>query len=346
MKFVRFIILFSLIFWVAGCATDSEIVEKEEKEIKASGGKVEKLGEKELARISELRRTRNSEDQGLTQMIRETPNYTVSQYLTRYPNANNQNSKDFNVGGYDILDIKVYEEPDLSKEVRVGSDGNISFPMIGQIKVEGMTASEIEKLISTKLSQGGFVLNAHVSVNVKDYKSKQFMVLGAVKTPGTYPLQGKERLLDALSKAGGIDWTQGGKQAMIIRAGTDKEEKVVIRIDLSGLMKGTDQYSNLLLADKDLFYIPKAENFSIIGQVRQPGSYPYLEKNLTIVEAISKAGGFTPLAAPNRTQVLRMENGKEKIIKVNVNDITDSGRKTQDISILPGDVIVVPESMF
>lgn len=343
MKIIKFIVLVLLMIPIAACATDSEFIEDE---AKISDGKTGGIGEKELAHLSELRKTRAGEDQTLTRMIRETPNYSVSQYLTRYPNANTAGSKDFGVGGDDILDIRVYEEPDLSKEVRVGSDGFISFPMIGRIRVEGLTTAEIEKLISAKLAQGQFILNAHVAVNIKDYKSKQFMVLGAVKSPGTYPIRGRERLLDAISGAGGVDWTQGGKQAMLIRNNGTGSDKVVIRIDLSGLLKGADQYSNLPMTDDDLLYIPKAENFSIIGQVRNPGAYPYLDKDMTIVEAISRAGGFTPVAAPNRTQILRMENGKEKTIKVNVNAITDSGKKTQDISILPGDVIVVPESMF
>jgi len=346
MRFLKCIILLG-VFLFAACATEGEVA----KETKvAAAGKSDSLGEKEMRRIAEIRKTKGGEDPGLIKVIRETPNYTVSQYLSLNPNANNSRTRDFSIGGYDILDVKVYEEPDLSREgIRVGSDGHISFPLIGRIKVEGLTTSEIEKLISTKLAQGQYVLNAHVSVSVKDYKSKQFMVLGAVRSPGTYPVQAKERILDAISKAGGIDFTQGGKQGMVIRTeqlGTDKEEKIVIRIDLSNLLKGGDQVSNLLLADKDLIYVPRAENFYLIGEVKQPGAYPYLEKEITLVEAISKAGGFTQLAARNRTRIVRVENGVEKIIEINVDAITDGGKKAQDVRILPGDVIVVPESFF
>jgi polysaccharide export outer membrane protein len=121
---------------------------------------------------------------------------------------------------------------------------------------------------------------------------------------------------------------------------------VVIRIDLPGLLKGGEQMSNLLMTDGDLLYIPKPENFYIIGQVNTPGSYPYLEKAITVVEAISKAGGFTQIAARNRTRIIRVENGNEKIIEVQVDAITGAGKKSQDVTILPGDVIVVPESFF
>jgi polysaccharide export outer membrane protein len=146
-----------------------------------------------------------------------------------------------------------------------------------------------------------------------------------------------------------VDFTQGGKEAMIIRteaADTVDQRKVVIRIDLNELLKGGNQLANLTLRDQDLLYIPKAENFYIIGQVKQPGSYPYLDREITLVEAISKAGGFTEIAARNRTRIIRVEDGVEKIIQVQVDAITDAGKKQQDVIVQPGDVIVVPESFF
>jgi polysaccharide export outer membrane protein len=283
-------------------------------------------------------------------VIKGTASYTVAEYLSRNPEANNPSSRDFSVGGNDVMNITVYEEPDLTREnIRVSADGYISFPFINRVKVEGLTSSEIEELISTKLAEGQYLLNAHVSVSVQEFNSKQYLVLGSVKNPGSYPLQGNDRVLDAISRSGGIDFEQGGKQAMIVRTenpGTEEEEKIVIQIELGGLLKGGDQRSNLLLADNDLLYIPKAENFYILGQVKNPGSYPYLEKDITLVEAISKAGGFTPIAARNRTRIIRIEDGVEKVIQVKVDVITQAGRKAQDIRIQPGDVIVIPESFF
>ena len=122
---------------------------------------------------------------------------------------------------------------------------------------------------------------------------------------------------------------------MIIRtenAGSLQELKLIIRIDLPGLLKGGDQVSNLLLTDKDHLYIPSAQPFFIIGQVEKPGSYLYRENEITIVEAISMAGGFTRIASRNRTRIVRMEDGVEKIIEVRVDQITDSGKKPRTLS--------------
>jgi len=318
-----------------------------------TGGELKGIGETELARIEEIKeekRKREKADINLEQVMEGTPNYSVAEYLSLHPDANNPMARDYRVGGYDVLSITVYEEADLSREsIRISAEGYISFPLIGRIRVDTLTISEIENLIAEKLATGQYLLDAHVSVSVVDFKSKQFMVLGSVKEPGTYPLQAKERVLDAISRAGGIDFEQGGKQGVVIRTenpNTDREKKVVIQIEVSDLLKGGDQLSNLLLADKDLLYVPKADFYYVIGQVKEPGKYPYQEKDITLVEAISTAGGFTPIAARNRTRIIRMEGDVEKIIEIKVDAITKAGKKLHDISIHPGDVIVVPESFF
>jgi polysaccharide biosynthesis/export protein len=363
MRLLQYGILVMVCF-VSGCLITGDVV----RETIVSSGKIEGLKKPELDKIAEIKESSKGKEDNLKNVIKATTNYTIMEYLSHNSEANNPDSMDFTVGGYDVIDITVYEEPDLSREnVRISADGYISFPLVGRLKVDGLTSSEIESLISDKLAQGEYVLNAHVSVTVKEFKSKQFMILGSVKTPGSYPLQAKERVLDAISKAGGINFDQGGKEAMIIRTENSvptpehgkkggkivtenekagEDEKIVIRIELNSLLKGGDQMSNILLADKDLIYIPRAESFYIIGQVQKPGSYPYLEKEITLVEAITKAGGFTPTAARNRTRIVRVEDGVEKIIEVQVDAITESGQKGKDVLLRPGDVIVVPEGFF
>ncbi len=100
------------------------------------------------------------------------------------------------------------------------------------------------------------------------------------------------------------------------------------------------------MQDKDVLFIPAAQNFYIIGQVKEPGSFALTDREITLVEAISRSGGFTPIAARNRVRIIRVEKGVEKIITVNVDAITDAGKKIQDVIIQPNDVIVVPESFF
>lgn len=339
------------LIWLSGCVTGGEVVQI--KQVSNAEVVLEDLDEEERAQLAEFRKSQENKATGdieLKNVVKKTPNYSIEEYLDLPSSERAVDNQDYRVGGYDVIDVIVYEEEDLSREkVRISADGYISFPLIGRLNVDGMTTSEIEITIARKLAEGQFLLDAHVSVIVTEYLSKQFMVLGSVKVPGSYALREQERLLDAISKAGGIDFEQGGKQGMIIRTenpGAKNERKIVIQIDLPALLKGGDQFANLPLLNKDLIYIPKADYFYIIGQVQEPGSYPYLEKEISLVEAIGKSGGFTPIAARNRTRIIRVENGVEKIIEVKVDEITEAGKKGQDILIQPGDVIVVPESFF
>ena len=344
----RLVIVILTFALLGACSTGGDVVQV----TSVSDSNLEGLGEKELAQLAEIKEAekQEKEDSGLTGVIEKTPNYTVEEYLTLYPQASSQDAWDYKIGGYDILNIIVYEEEDLEREeLRVGAGGYISFPLIGRVKVGGLTTSEVEKLISNKLAKGQYILDAHVSVTIEEYKSKQFMVLGAVQEPGVFPLQAKERVLDGVSKAEGIDFKQVGERGMLIRtlnSNAGQERKVVISFDLANLLKGVDQLSNLLLIDKDVIYIPTADFYFVIGQVEKPGKFLYQEKEITLVEAISSAGGFTPIAARNRTQIIRLEDGVEKIIKIKVDAITRSGKKLHDIKVLPGDVIVIPESFF
>ena len=348
------IICISLCTLMEACSTGGDVVcviDVAEKD--GSQG----LDQEERDRLAKIKEAEQGESNGhgLNNVIKATPSYNVLEYLSLRPDANNPATKGYTVGGYDVLNINVYEEADLSRQgVCVSAEGYISFPLINRVAVDGLSASEIATRISNRLAEGQFLIDAHVSVTVSDYKSKQFMVLGPVRLPGSYPLKADERVLDALSRAGGIGSggirsDEAGSKLMIIRTeqpNTANERKLVVRIILQALLDQGDPLSNLLLEDGDVLYISKAERFYIIGQVKKPGSFFHVDKHTTLVEAISMAGGFTTIAARNRTRIVRVENGREKIIKVKVDAIIKSGKKGQDVEILPGDVIIVPESFF
>ncbi len=335
-------------FFLCACGFGGKVV----KVTTLQAGSYAGLEEEDQRRLDEIKKAQIEKgiDNSLKNIIEETRHFSVAQYLSEHPAARGHAGGDYNVGGYDVLSVTVYEENDLSKEaVRVSADGYISFPLIGRIMVSDLSTSEIEELISSKLAEGQYLLDPHISVMVTGYNSKRFLVLGSANGPGSYSLKARERVLDAISRAGGINFDQAGKRGMIIRTenpNTDQERKIVINLDLQGLVKGRDQVSNIYLEDKDVLFIPTAEHFYILGQVRSPGAYLFSDREITLVEAISTAGGFTSIAARNRTRIVRIDDGVEKIIQVKVDAITNAGKKIQDVVILPDDVIVVPESFF
>jgi polysaccharide biosynthesis/export protein len=316
----------------------------------------------DVAKLQEIKKSiitqRDEEDSAVTRLLGKTPSFTVPEYIAKYPESKTI-GEDYKIGGYDVLSITVYEEKDLTIEsIRVSADGFISFPLIGRLHVADMNTSQVEQIIARKLAEGAYLLDAHVSVMVTKYEGRKFSVLGAVKNPGNYPLQAREKVLDGISKAGGIAVEGGGststaggeaQEAMIIRMlnpGRSGEQKIVINVDLQGLLKGKDQVSNIYLADNDVLFIPKSDYFYIIGEVKNPGSYAFIKKDITIIEALSIAGGFTRIAARNKTRIVRIENGVERIYNVNVDAITKAGKMIQAVPIKPNDLIVVPESFF
>lgn len=344
-----------LLFLACG-GIDSKVVKVTEVEKDPYAG----VKREDVKKIEELKRSitqqKDEGDPTITSLLGKTPSFSVSEYLLKHPESRTV-GEDYKIGGYDVLSITVYGEKDLTLEsVRVSADGSITFPLIGRIQVAEMNTAEAEKLITKKLAEGQYLLDAHVSILVTKYEGRKFSVLGAVKSPGNYPLQAREKVLDGISKASGIvsEGTGGGsageaQEAMIIRTlnpGKPTESKVIINFDLQALLKGRDQISNIYLADQDVLYIPKADYFYIIGEVKNPGSYAFTKKEITIVEALSMAGGFTRIAARNKTRIVRIENGVERIYDVNVDAITRAGKIIQAVLIKPNDLIVVPESFF
>lgn len=253
--------------------------------------------------------------------------------------------EEYTVGGKDVLDISVYEEKDLTKRVRVSEEGYITFPLLGQVKVSGLTTAQIEKKL-TKLLEKDYLVNPQVQVMVKSFESRKVSVLGAVKQPGSYSLIGRTTIVEAISKAGGLDMEEKWKNAVLLRPNQkgDQKEITSITLDLEKLLKGGDTSLNLEVRDKDTIFIPRADTVFVYGQVKYPQAIK-LEKDLTIVEAIALAGGFTRLASQNRTRVIRVVDGKVTKINVKMADIKKGSAK-ENILLQPGDIVVVPESFF
>jgi polysaccharide export outer membrane protein len=382
LKFSCLFMTILAILVLAGCGASVSTDEIVQVETVHDTSQVEGIKESQKRMISRLRQdTRyGGDDSDLREISGRTQQVTVEEYLNRFQEPEKIGEEDYTVGGNDVLTVLVYDEPDLSRSnVRVARDGTISFPLLGRMQVGGLSISQIEELVSRSLAERQFLLDAQVTVLVNKYGSKKYQVLGEIRKPGSYPLKAEERLLDAVSAAGGVNPETSGRELMIVRTikppapvktveistveddgspwgktpvfekittSGQQPKQIVIMVELGRLLRGNDLISNLVLHDNDVIYLPKAEFFYIMGQVKSPGSYKFTQKDLTLVGAIGTAGGFSNIAARNKTRIIRVENGVEKIITVNVDAITSAGRKIQDVLIRPDDIIIVPESFF
>lgn len=243
-------------------------------------------------------------------------------------------AQDYKVGEGDILKINVYDHSDLATLARVTGDGMITFPLIGQIEVAGLSISQICDKIQSMLGDG-YLINPQVTLFIEEFRSKKVSVLGQVYQPGLYKLQGHTSLLELISKSGGLT-TKAGKNATITRK-TDTPESPLktITVNIKELVENGDTSRNVPIMDGDSIYISKAEVIYVNGQVRNPSKYKY-EDNSTVIKAITMAGGLTGLASPTNIKIIRDIDGKKEIIK----------KVTMDAPLLPNDIVVVPESFF
>lgn len=169
-----------------------------------------------------------------------------------------QQSKNYILQSGDLVDIKVFMEPNMDRVLRISSNGTVTYPLVGNVKIGGYSVSEAEAQLAEKLKF--YIRNPQVSMLIKEYSNKMVYVLGQVKKP---------------------------------------------------------------------------------SEIAIPP-----EKTITVLEAVTSVGGFTDIANTSKVKVLRMENGKQKSIDVDVNAIMKQGKKALDIELLPGDVVFVPQSMF
>jgi len=178
-------------------------------------------------------------------------------------------------------------------------------------------------------------------------KAAKVFILGEVRNAGSYDLPSDKALtaLELISLAGGFTDTANIDGTMISRLSEGVKQTVVV--NASAITKYGDKTKDVVLKPGDTVIIPKTARVYILGQVKSPGSYNVpLEKELTLIELISMAGGFTDIADINKTKIVRTENGVEKNITVKVDDITKRGDKSKDVVLKANDVIIVPESFF
>lgn len=242
---------------------------------------------------------------------------------------------DYRLGTGDILHIIVYQNPDLTLDARVSDSGLISFPLLGALKVGGLTVSETEHLISTGLKKGDFVKNAQVTVVITQVHGNQVSVLGQVNRPGRYPLeQAQTRLSDVLALAGGIANPQGGDIVTVV--GTRAGKPMRLEVDLPKLFSANSAQQDLDLQNNDVVWVDRAPIVYIYGEVQRPGPLR-LERGMTVMQALAAGGGLTLRGTERGIRIHRRNESTGAV---------DEVQPTMDSSVRDGDVIYVRESLF
>ena len=250
---------------------------------------------------------------------------------------------DYIVGAQDVLTITCYDQADLSGKFTVETDGTFSYPLIGRVKVGGLTLRQVESEVKTRLVGDGYFRNPQITVSVDTYKSQKVFVVGEVRTPGTYALSGDMNLVEALARAGSTLPTASG-EAIVVHpeAGQTpsgptlptEDSDNVVRIDLRDLQNGAFS-QNAMLRDGDTIFVPRAESVYVFGHVKNPGAYAMQQRNTTVLQALSLAGGVTDRGTTSRIKIVRIVNGEKREVKVKLTDL-----------VLSGDTVMVAERFF
>jgi polysaccharide export outer membrane protein len=246
--------------------------------------------------------------------------------------------KAYIIGPEDVLEIQVWERKDLNQTVFVRPDGRTSLPLVGEIMVAGKTVQELQDHLAKvydKTSQ-----NAVVTVMVKEIKSRPVYFVGGFGRPGPMQLTRELSLMQAISIIGGVQPGGDAEHGYLLRG--DKR----IAVDFNKLLQKGDLSQNTQLEPGDTVVVPIADLVFVQGEVRAPAPIKYTT-DLTVLKAITQAGGLTPLAAGGRVDLLRGKTGEKKErIRIDVDKIIKSPEENPDVGLKPDDIIYVPQRLF
>lgn len=240
--------------------------------------------------------------------------------------------RDYQLGPGDVVRVTVYDHPDLTADARVSEAGSIQFPLLGDVAVRGRTTAEAADQLAVMLDRGGFVKQPQVTLMVVQFRSQQISVLGFVSRPGKYPVEQTSTVLDLLAQAGGVTQSADDK-VVLIRA--NDPAKARHEVDLITLFDKGDTAQNLEVSNGDVIYVPREPRFYIYGEIQRAGAYR-IERGMTVMQALSVAGGLTLRGTDSRLKVNRRDSvGVLQSLSIKLDDV-----------VQPNDVIYVTESLF
>lgn len=252
---------------------------------------------------------------------------------TEFPGA----SHALRISSGDLLELGVFDTPELSAKLRVNEAGEVTVPVAGAVRVTGMTSEEAAAAVEKKLRSADILKDPHVSVFISEYATQGVTVAGEVKTPGIYPLLGSHELLDLLTAAGGVTPTASRVVTVTHKADPDHPEMITLDYRPGSIAAKVDIHPG------DTIIVSKAGIAYVVGNVGKPGGF-LIEGNerLSVLQVIALAGGTGQAAAPDKARLIRKTpNGREEL-RVPLKAILNG--KVVDIPLEDGDILFVPSS--
>lgn len=243
---------------------------------------------------------------------------------------------DYTLGAGDYVKVVVYGDADLTRETRVSEDGVLTMPLIGEVKVGGLTTIESEKRIAEQLKRGGYIANPQVSVLVLEFMSKSVSVLGGVPKPGRYPVTRPTDVKDILAEAGGL--VPDASEIITVVRGDKRSE-----YDLNEVIERRNvNDQDVRLIGGETIYI-STRDVAVAGQVLRPGKYGIQGGTRKISDFVALAGGATENAGETLF-FTSARSGTPVTQEINIDELFKSPSNALNKDLLPGDVVYVPKA--
>jgi len=266
------------------------------------------------------------------------------------------NGADYVLGSGDQIAVHAVDVEEIDdKPILVDTSGYVRLPLAGRIRVSGLTVAQVETEIADRLKT--YLLHPDVSVSIADLRSQPVSVIGAVKNAGVVQIQGKKTLLEVLSLAGGLDATAGSTLFITRRHAWERiplpgvvddetGQFSIAQINLEALLHGKDPAGNISIKPYDVVSVPRADTIYVIGEVQKAGNFLLNDhKDVTVLQALSMAGGLNQMAQPRNAKILRRVPGTTTQSEIPVDLRKILSGKDSDIRMQAEDVLFVPNNV-
>lgn len=248
---------------------------------------------------------------------------------------------EYRLGNNDVLNIYVVGHPEMSSQrvnlgeiagTTVRKDGKVHLPVIGSIPAKGLTLNQFEAVLREAVAK--YVVDPHVNVEILHYESQKFYVLGEVRAPGAFPVDGDTTLLEGLSLAGGVPRTGNLEGAVVVRNGQ------VLPIDIAEVVRNGDISRNIYMRAGDIIFVPDVsdQKVYVLGEVLEPTVVPITNGRITLAEALATAGGPRPAHARREIAIIRGGYAKPVVYRI---DLDKAILVDDRVLLRPGDRVVV-----
>jgi len=245
------------------------------------------------------------------------------------------------IGPGDVLNIQVFDTPELSIEAaRVSQGGQVTMPVLGIVDLAGLNAIEAAQRIEAELRKRGIMVDPHVTVAVVEYSTQGATLLGEVRGPGVYPTFGGRRLLDLIALAGGLA-PSAGKIVIIAHRSDPRHPETVLLVPNA---QALGAQSNPIILPGDTIVVGKAGIVYVLGAVNRPGGYLIDNgEHISLMQALTLAGGWDKAAALSKSRLIRKVPEGHKELTLDLKRVLNG--KQADVNVLDGDIVYVPMSI-